>query len=187
MLDHRFDGNGHAVLFGAAHHRLEVLDEGGKRGIAAALGAELVFGIGRAGLGAHHAAAQQAGKADVCIVLFLDGVQGVLIRVGKVEVIAQHGNIDAVLFKQMPQIQRVAGGQCTGRTGNLLQGFAQSNMGAGKALLPHQRQHLLNGQLFGVVETQAELDHGKTPPFPHGAGMLLPLYNKRPPAERGES
>ena len=123
----------------------------------------------------------------MCIVLFLDGVQGVLIRVGKVEVIAQHGNINAVLFKQMPQIQRVAGGQCTGRTGDLLQGFAQSNMGAGKALLPHQRQHLLNGQLFGVVETQAELDHGKTPPFPHGAGMLLPLYNKRPPAERGET
>ena len=101
------------------------------------------------------------------IVFFLNGVQGIRIRVGKVQVVAQHGNVDAVFLKQMPQIQRIAGGQGAGGAGQLLEGFAQSHMGAGKAFLAHQRQHLFNGQLFRVMQTQAELDHGKPPPFPH--------------------
>ncbi len=89
------------------------------------------------------------------IVFFLNGVQGIRIRVGKVQVVAQHGNVDAVFLKQMPQIQRIAGGQGAGGAGQLLEGFAQSHMGAGKAFLAHQRQHLFNGQLFRVMQTQA--------------------------------
>ena len=38
---------------------LEVLDKGGKCGIAAALRTEFVLRVGRTGLGAHHAAAQR--------------------------------------------------------------------------------------------------------------------------------
>ena len=167
VLDHRLNGNGHAVLLGTAHHWLEVLDKGGKGFVAAALRTEFVLRVGCAGLGAHHSAAQQACKADMGIVFFLNGVQGIRIRVGKVQVVAQHGNVDAVFLKQMPQIQRIAGGQGAGGAGQLLEGFAQSHMGAGKAFLAHQRQHLFNGQLFRVMQTQAELDHGKPPPFPH--------------------
>lgn len=33
------------------------------------------------------------------IVFFLNGVQGIRIRVGKVQVVAQHGNVDAVFLK----------------------------------------------------------------------------------------
>jgi len=161
VLDHRFDGNGHAVLFGTAHHRLEVLDEGGQRSITAAFRAELVLRIGRTGLGAHHAASQQAGKPDVGVIFFLDGVQSVLVRVGQVEVVAQHGNVNAVLGKQAAQIGSVTGGEGARRVGNLLEGFAQGQVSAGKPPLAYQREHLLQGQLFGVVQTQAKLDHRK--------------------------
>ena len=87
------------------------------------------------------------------VVFFLNGVQSVLVRVGQVEVVAQHGNVNAVLGKQAAQIGRVAGGEGRGGVGHLLQGFAQCQMHAGKALLTHQRQHLLNGQLFRVMQT----------------------------------
>ena len=159
MLDHRLNGNSHAVLLGAAHHRLEVFDKGGKGGIAAALRAELVLRVGGTGLGAHHAAAQQAGKADMRVVLFLNGVQSIRIWVRQIQVVAQHRNVQLVFGKQAAQIGRVAGGESRGGVGHLLQGFAQCQMYAGKALLTHQRQHLLNGQLFRVVQTQTELDH----------------------------
>ena len=109
------------------------------------------------------------------IVFFLNGMQGIRIRVGKIEIVAQHGNVDAVFLKQMPQVQRIAGGQGAGGAGQLLEGFAQSHMGAGKAFLAHQRQHLFNGQLFRVMQTQAELDHGKPPPFPHNTRGCIDL------------
>ena len=161
MLDHRLDGNGHTVLLGTAHHRLEVPDKGGKGRVAAALRAELVLRVGRARLGAHHTAAQQAGKADVGVVFFLNGVQSVLVRVGQVEVVAQHGNVNAVLGKQAAQIGGVTGGEGARRVGHLLEGFAQGQVGAGETPLTYQREHLLQGQLFGVVQTQAKLDHRK--------------------------
>ena len=37
---------------------------------------------------------------------------------GCVQVVAQHGNVDAVFLKQMPQIQRIAGGQALGVQGS---------------------------------------------------------------------
>ena len=153
VLDHRLNGNGHAVLLGAAHHRLEVLDKGSKGGIAAALRAELVLRVGCTGLGAHHAAAQQAGKADMRVVLFLNGVQSICIRVRQIQVVAQHRNVQLIFCKQTAQIGRVAGGKGRRGVGHLLQGFAQCQMHAGKALLAYQRQHLFNGQLFCVVQT----------------------------------
>ena len=183
VLDHRLDGNGHAVLFGAAHHRLEVLDKSGKSSITAALRAELVLGVGRTGLGAHHAAAQKACKADMGVIFFLNGVQGVRIRVGKVQVVAQHRNVDAILLELVPQIQRIAGCQGTGRVGHLFQGLAQGHVGAGEALLAHQRQHLFQRQLFGVVQTQAELDHENVLLFPQG-GDVGSIIHQNVPAEK---
>ena len=175
VLDHRLNGNGHAVLLGAAHHRLEVFDKGGKGSIAAALRAELVLCVGCTGLGAHHAAAQQAGKTDMRVVLFLNGVQSIRIRVRQIQVVAQHCNVQLVFGKQAAQIGRVAGGEGRGGVGHLLQGFAQCQMHAGKALLVHQRQHLLNGQLFRVVQTQTELDHAW---FLLWFGCFFPLYTQ---------
>ena len=46
VLDHRLDGNGHTVLLGAAHHRLEVPDKGGKSRVAAALRQNLYSALG---------------------------------------------------------------------------------------------------------------------------------------------
>ena len=93
------------------------------------------------------------------VVLFLNGVQSIRIRVRQIQVVAQHRNVQLVFCKQAAQIGRVAGGEGRGGVGHLLQGLAQRQMHAGKALLVHQRQHLLNGQLFRVVQTQTELDH----------------------------
>ena len=95
------------------------------------------------------------------VVFFLNGVQSVLVRVGQVEVVAQHGNVNAVLGKQAAQIGSVTGGEGARRVGNLLEGFAQGQVSAGKTPLAYQREHLLQGQLFGVVQTQAKLDHRK--------------------------
>ena len=95
------------------------------------------------------------------VIFFLDGVQGILIRVGQVQVIAQHGNVDPVLGKQAAQIGGVTGGEGARRVGHLLEGFAQGQVSAGKPPLAYQREHLLQGQLFGVVQTQAKLDHRK--------------------------
>ena len=88
-------------------------------------------------------------------------MQSVLVRVGEVQVVAEHGDIDAVFFKLMPQIHCITGGQGTGRAGHIPERFAQRQMSAGKALPAHQREHLFKGQFFGVMETQAELDHGR--------------------------
>ena len=87
------------------------------------------------------------------IVLFLNGVQGSRIRVRQIQVVAQHRNVQLVFGKQAAQIGRVAGGKGRRGVGHLLQGFAQCQMHAGKAFLAYQRQHLLNGQLFRVMQT----------------------------------
>ena len=87
------------------------------------------------------------------VVLFLNGVQSIRIRVRQIQVVAQHRNVQLVFGKQAAQIGRVAGGEGRGGVGHLLQGFAQRQMHAGKALLAYQRQHLFNGQLFCVVQT----------------------------------
>ena len=87
------------------------------------------------------------------IVLFLNGVQGSRIRVRQIQVVAQHRNVQLVFGKQAAQIGRVAGGEGRGGVAPLLQGFAQCQMHAGKALLAYQRQHLFNGQLFCIVQT----------------------------------
>ena len=87
------------------------------------------------------------------VVLFLNGVQSIRIRVRQIQVVAQHRNVQLVFGKQAAQIGRVAGGEGRGGVGHLLQGFAQRQMHAGKAFLAYQRQHLLNGQLFRVMQT----------------------------------
>ena len=45
VLDHRLNGNGHAVLLGTAHHRLEVPDKSSKGFVAAALRTEFVLRV----------------------------------------------------------------------------------------------------------------------------------------------
>ena len=111
------------------------------------------------------------------VIFFLNGVQGVRIRMGKVQVVAQHRNVDAILLELVPQIQRIAGGQGAGGAGQLLEGFAQSHMGAGKAFPAHQRQ------LFGVMQTQAELDHENVLLFPQG-GDVGSIIHQNVPAEK---
>ena len=63
--------------------------------------------------------------------------------------------------QQAAQIGSVTGSEGARRVGNLLEGFAQGQVSAGNTPLAYQREHLLQGQLFGVVQTQAKLDHRK--------------------------
>ena len=159
VAGHRLDGKDDAELFSAADDGLVALDEEGQGLVLPALRAELVFPVRGAGLGAHHAAAEKRGEADMGVVLFLCIPEVFLVRVQKIEVIADDGNVDAVGNENAFQIICIARGQSSGRTGQVLEELAQGQMAAGKALLPDEWQELLYRQLLGVVQTQAKLNH----------------------------
>ena len=159
---HRLDGKGDAVLLRAAHHGLQPLNEQGQCLFIPALRAEFVRLVGRARLGAHHAAAQQGGKADVGVVLLIGIFQVGLAGIQKIQIIAQHGNIDTVFRKGLFQIDGVARRESGRGAGHVLHQLAQGQVGAGIALFPHHRQELFQGKLFSIVKPETELNHRDT-------------------------
>ena len=95
-------------------------------------------------------------------ILFLDGGKGFPVRVGQIQVVAQHRDVEIIPGTQLPQPSGVAGGQGGGRAGNILQGFAQGKVDAGEAFVTDKGEQLLNGQLFAVVQAQSQLNHVRT-------------------------
>ena len=93
------------------------------------------------------------------VVLFFRIPEVFLVRVQKIEVIANDGDFNSVLSEDAPEIVCIAGRQGCGRAWQVLKELAQGQMAAGKALLPDEWQELLYRQLLGVVQTQAKLNH----------------------------
>ena len=153
---HRLDGQRNAKAFGAFHHGRHAADEQLQRLLrVAGCGIVAVLGVGVAGFGAHAARVHPARQPDVGKVAPERIAVGRFIRVGQVEIAAQHRQI------QIAQVALHLRGQAGGGGGGIHQpgvdGFAQRQMNAGKALLAHKARALAQGAGCRVVQTDADV------------------------------
>ena len=103
------------------------------------------------GLGSDDTAAEPGGKADVRHIAMCDLRQLFWIGICKVEIAAEHGDIDVILCKNIFHIHGKSRGQCLIGSWKLGDHLTGCQMSAGKAKLMDIGNTFLKRKLFRIM------------------------------------